>query len=178
MRRSRWNASISRKTLRKPSGGSASSTRCGKSRSFLRPMISRLRRVISPNRLSAASRVLAPIRDQTPAQRVERYLSGLVIAADDEQFLAGRAIPSRRIVVETTVAHVHAIDDGIAKRPAALDDPPTHGAGYSHPSAGVLARQRPHEAHSLVSQRKSPALTAVTIAGCKASLMSAKEGPA
>src|SRR5262252_4851922 len=28
MRRSRWNASISSKTLRKPSGGSASSTRC------------------------------------------------------------------------------------------------------------------------------------------------------
>jgi hypothetical protein len=43
MRRSWWNASISRKTLRKPSGGSARSTRCGKSRSFLRPMISRLR---------------------------------------------------------------------------------------------------------------------------------------
>src|SRR5262249_39516976 len=76
--------------------------------------------------LSAASRVLAPIRDQAPAQRVERYLSGLVIAADDEQFLAGRAIPSRRIVVETTVAYVHAIDDGIAKRRAALDDPPAH----------------------------------------------------
>src|SRR5262249_39791408 len=31
------------------SGGSASSTRCGKSRSFVRPTISRLRRVISPN---------------------------------------------------------------------------------------------------------------------------------
>src|SRR5262249_52746443 len=29
--------------------GSASSTRCGKSRSFLRPTISRLRRVISPD---------------------------------------------------------------------------------------------------------------------------------
>ncbi len=37
-------------TLRKPPGGSASSTRCGKSRSFVRPTISRLRRVISsPN---------------------------------------------------------------------------------------------------------------------------------
>jgi hypothetical protein len=29
--------------------------------------------------------------------------------------------------VDATVAHVHAIDDGIPKRPAALDDPPTHG---------------------------------------------------
>src|SRR5215813_3207343 len=46
MRRSRWKASKSRKTLRKPPGGSASSTRCGKSRSFTRPVISRLRRVI------------------------------------------------------------------------------------------------------------------------------------
>jgi hypothetical protein len=49
MRRLRWNASISRKALRKPPGGNVSSTRCGKSRSFVRPMISRLRRVISPN---------------------------------------------------------------------------------------------------------------------------------
>jgi len=49
MRRSRWNASNSRKALRKPPGGTASSTRCGKSRSFVRPTISRLRRVISPN---------------------------------------------------------------------------------------------------------------------------------
>src|SRR5437899_2045052 len=49
MRRPRWNASISRKTLRKPPGGNVSSTRCGKSRSFVRPIISRLRRVILPN---------------------------------------------------------------------------------------------------------------------------------
>src|SRR5262245_33853130 len=49
MRRSRWNASISSKTPRKPSGGSASSTRCGKSCSFARPVIWSLRRVISSN---------------------------------------------------------------------------------------------------------------------------------
>src|SRR5262249_21231688 len=49
MRRSRWNASISWKTLGKPPGGSSNSTRYGKSRSFARPAISRLRRVISPN---------------------------------------------------------------------------------------------------------------------------------
>jgi hypothetical protein len=40
-----------RKVLRKPPGGGASSTRCRKSRSFVRPTISRLRRVISPNPL-------------------------------------------------------------------------------------------------------------------------------
>ena len=49
MRRSEWNASNSKKVLRKPPGGSASWTRCGKSRSFVRPTISRLRRVIFPN---------------------------------------------------------------------------------------------------------------------------------
>ena len=52
----RWNVSISRKTLRKPPGGSASSTRCGKSRSCVRPTISRLRRVISPNPAECTTR--------------------------------------------------------------------------------------------------------------------------
>jgi len=30
--------------------------------------------------------------------------------------------------MHATVAHVHAIDDGITKRSTALDDPPTHGS--------------------------------------------------
>jgi hypothetical protein len=47
-------------------------------------------------------------------------LSGLVIAANDEQLLTRRAIPPRRIIVHAAVAHVHAIDDGIPKRSAAL----------------------------------------------------------
>jgi hypothetical protein len=51
-----------------------------------------------------------------------------MIAADDQQLLAGRGIPSWRIIVYAAVAHVHAIDDSISKRTAALDDPPTHGA--------------------------------------------------
>src|SRR5262245_32916955 len=92
------------------------------------------------DRLPAALRITAPIRDQAPPQRIERYFAGLVIAADDQQVLARRAVPPRRMVVHAAVAHVHAIDDGIAKRPAALDDPPTHGVGYSHPSARVPAR--------------------------------------
>src|SRR6266404_3883331 len=79
------------------------------------------------DRLAAALRIIAPIRDQAPTQRVERYLAGLVIAADDQQVLAGRGVPARRIIVDAAVAHVHAIDDGIPKRSAALDDPPAHG---------------------------------------------------
>src|SRR5262249_11820717 len=91
------------------------------------------------DRLAAALGITAPIRDQAPTQRIERDLAGLVIAADDQQVLARRAVPPRRIVVHAAVAHVHAIDDGIPKRSAALDDPPTHGGGYSRPLARVLA---------------------------------------
>ena len=65
-------------------------------------------------------------KDLTP-ERVQRYLTGPMIAADDQQFLTRRCVPPRRIVVHAAVAHVHAIDDGIATRSAALDDPPTHG---------------------------------------------------
>jgi hypothetical protein len=50
-----------------------------------------------------------------------------VIAADDQQFLAGRGVPARRVVVRAAVAHAQAVDDGVAKRPAGLDDPPAHG---------------------------------------------------
>src|SRR6516225_2715880 len=61
-----------RKTLRKPSGGTASSTRYGKSRSFLRPTISRLRRVILPNPLRPrASPPLPPTAAQD--DREARY---------------------------------------------------------------------------------------------------------
>ena len=42
--------------------------------------------------------------------------------------LAGCSVPPGRIIVHAAVAHVHAIDDGITKRSAALDDPPTHGS--------------------------------------------------
>src|SRR5262249_57608670 len=80
--------------------------------------------------LAPARRVLAPVRDKTPAQRVQRHLAGLVIAADDQQLLAGRSVPARRIVVHAAVAHVHAINHGIAKWPAALDDPATHVRAY------------------------------------------------
>ena len=45
--------------------------------------------------------------------------------------MAGGRVPPRRIVVHTAVVHVDAIDDGIAKRSAALDDPPTHGAAIA-----------------------------------------------
>src|SRR5262249_1431497 len=84
--------------------------------------------VLCVDRLAATRRVLTPIRDQTPAKRIERDFAGLMIAADDRQLFAWRSVPSWRIIVHATIAHVHAIDDGITKRSAALDDPPTHGS--------------------------------------------------
>src|SRR5262245_11857251 len=89
--------------------------------------------IFGVDRLSTTCWVLAPIRDQAPAQRVERYLAGLVIAADDQQFLTRRSVPPGRIIVHATVAHVHAINDGITKRSAALDDPSTHGSHIGVP---------------------------------------------
>ena len=50
----------------------------------------------------------------------------LVIAPSDQQFLARRGIPPRRIVVDAVVTHVHAVDNGIAQRTTALDYTPTH----------------------------------------------------
>ena len=35
--------------------------------------------------------------------------------------------------MHAAVAHIDAIDDGIAKRSAALDDPPTHGTDVVMP---------------------------------------------
>jgi hypothetical protein len=39
---------------------------------------------------------------------------------------ARRGVPRGRIIVHAAVAHVDAIYEGITKRSAALDDPPTH----------------------------------------------------
>jgi hypothetical protein len=100
------------------------------------------------DRFVATRRVIAPIGDEAPTERVERHISRLVIAANDQQFLAGCAVPSRWIVVQAVIAHVHAIDDGIPQRSAALDDPPTHAAdivirGCPHQQRG-MARPRSH----------------------------------
>ena len=59
---------------------------------------------------------------EAPAERVERHFAGPAVAADDEQLLARRSVPSRRIAVDATVAHIQAVDDGVPKRAAALDD--------------------------------------------------------
>src|SRR5205823_10320429 len=55
--------------------------------------------ILCVDQLAATRRVLTPIRDQTPAERIERDFAGLMIAADDEQLLAWRSIPAGRIIV-------------------------------------------------------------------------------
>jgi hypothetical protein len=70
---------------------------------------------------------------------VERYFPGLMIPADDQQFLAWRRIPAR-IIMNAAIAHVYAIHNGISKRPAALDDSPTHERKSSYPSADMPTR--------------------------------------
>ena len=76
--------------------------------------------------VACALRVAAPIRNKAPAQGVEGHFAGLTIAADHQQVLARRPVPPRRIIVDAAVAHVHAFNDRIAKRRAALDDSPAH----------------------------------------------------
>src|SRR5262249_23198404 len=112
MRRSRWNVSISRKTLRKPPGGSASSTRCGKSCSFARPVISRLRRVISPNPPEGTARCtrnIMPIArgysrafnlfylrvsDRSIISSPRTLVFGGLVGGDHENSVHGRSAPS------------------------------------------------------------------------------------
>jgi hypothetical protein len=49
-----------------------------------------------------------------------------VIAPDDQQILARGGIPAGRVIVHAAVANIHAIDDGITKWSAALDNSPAH----------------------------------------------------
>src|SRR6478672_10381194 len=51
-----------------------------------------------------------------------------MIAPDQQQLLARRAIPSQRIVVDAAIADVHPVHDAIPYGRAALDNPPAHSA--------------------------------------------------
>ena len=65
-----------------------------------------------------------------------------MIAPDDQQLLAGRRVPPRRIIVHPAVAHVRAIDDGIPKRSAALDDSPAQLSDISIVNAAASSSRR------------------------------------
>ncbi len=105
------------------------------------------------DRLTPAFRVFAPIGDEAPPKRIERYLTGLMIAADYQQILTRGTIPSRRIVVNAAIPHIHSGDNAVAKRPAALDHPPAHDCyvvigpvsarDVASPSVSVLRENQP-----------------------------------
>jgi hypothetical protein len=57
-------------------------------------------------------RVLAPVGDETPTQGIERHHTGPMIAPDHQQVLAGRGVPSRRIIVNAAIARVQPVEDG------------------------------------------------------------------
>ena len=55
-----------------------------------------------------------------------------MIAPDDQQILAWRGVPPRRIIVHAAVAHVHAVDNGITYGLTALDDSSAHDRYVVH----------------------------------------------
>jgi hypothetical protein len=65
-------------------------------------------------------------RESDPAQPIERDLSGLMVPPDHEQFLARRAVPVGRLIVDAGIADIETFDDAVAQWPAALDYPPAH----------------------------------------------------
>ena len=75
---------------------------------------------------AGVGQILTPMRNQAPPQKIERTLAGLVVLADDQQFLARRAVPPPRIVRQAAVAHVESIDECVTERPRGLNDPTTH----------------------------------------------------
>ena len=78
------------------------------------------------DRLSPALRVLAPVGNEPPLEKVERAFSRLRILSDHEQFLARAAVPSTRIIVQPGVADIQSVHEGVIHRPFGLNDTSTH----------------------------------------------------
>ena len=87
--------------------------------------------------------VLAPIRDQSPTQRVKRHLAGVAIAPDDEKFLARCRIVPPRIIAGPTVVDVHAVHDRQIKRSTALDHPSAHDVHIVRMRLSHIPRREP-----------------------------------
>jgi hypothetical protein len=79
------------------------------------------------DRLAPAVRVGAAVRDQAPAQKIERALARLVVFADHVKKLARRGVIGRRL--EPAVRHAKPVNEGIAKEVRSLNDTAAHGRG-------------------------------------------------
>jgi hypothetical protein len=71
--------------------------------------------------------ILAPRRNETPLEQVERSLANLVALADDKQFLARSAIIARRDIRKPAIGHVQPIDELVTKRARHLNNSSAHG---------------------------------------------------
>ena len=80
---------------------------------------------------------------RVPTAAGQRDCPGLVVAPDDQQLLAWRAVPARRIIVHAAVAHVQAVNDAVAQRSAALDN--------SICLLGATCRYSPQSANSIAN---------------------------
>jgi hypothetical protein len=88
------------------------------------------------------SEKMSGARSEPPAQRIERDFPRAMIAPDDQQVLGRRGVPPRRIIVNAAVPNVHAINNGVSGRPAALDYPSAHRGRCNLPLVGMPRRRK------------------------------------
>ncbi len=80
------------------------------------------------DRFAAARLVGAAVRDEAPAQQVERALSGLMIFPDHQQFLAGCPVVAGLQPGNAGIRRIQPLDDRKTQGLARLDDPAAHGS--------------------------------------------------
>jgi hypothetical protein len=73
-----------------------------------------------------ALRVIDPGRDEAPLEQIERPLAGVVVLADDKQFLAQSAVEAPRHIRKPAVGHVQPIDQPVAKGTGRLNNSSAH----------------------------------------------------
>jgi hypothetical protein len=70
-------------------------------------------------------------------KRVERQFASVMIAPDDEQLLTRRSVPAGRIIADAAIPYIQAVNDGISKRPAALNYTSAHGSNIGVPLPSI-----------------------------------------
>src|SRR3954451_3699047 len=86
---------------------------------------------------------LGPVRNEAPAQQVERALAGVVVLADGPQLLAWGRVVAGRHVREARVGHVEAAQDCDLERTFGLDGATAHQLGPLSPQPRPGKGDRP-----------------------------------